>query len=95
MRHLTACPSRSPLEVVGREEVNFAVVHAGQGVFGDEQGGATEPVAEVGERFVGLVPQIGDHRRVEQRRLCRSPQERKRTLLSGVELRWFVHERRH
>ena len=92
---LTVGASRRPFEVVGRQEVHLAVVHAGQRVLGDEQGVAVEPVAEVGERLVGLVAQVVDDGRVEHRRLAGPPQERERALLRGVELRRFVHECRH
>jgi len=88
---LPAGACRGPFEVVGCEEVHLAVVHAGQGVLGDEQRGAIQPVGEVGERLVGLIAQIVDHRRVEHRRLGRPSQERQRALLCGIELRRFVH----
>ena len=91
MGDLTAGPSRCPLEVVGRQEVNLAVVHAAEGVLGDEQRVTVEPVGEVGKCLVGLLAQVIDQRAVEHRRLGRPPQQRQRALLRRIELRQFVH----
>ena len=74
VRHLAAGASRRPREGVGGEVVGLAVEHAGDRVLGDEQLGVTEPGAELGERGIGVVTELGDDLGIEDERRIGAPQ---------------------